>query len=112
MSHMRRSVGVVLVLVVSLLAASIVSAQEMTPSVTVSDQAIEEGAVTVDSVVSDGQGWIVIHADEDGAPGAVIGQAAVSDGENTDVAVEIDVSQATETLHAMLHTDSGEMGMY
>jgi len=112
MSHIRRSVGIVLVLVVSLLATSIVSAQEVTPSVTVSDQAIEDAMVTVDSVVSDGQGWIVIHADEDGAPGAVIGQAAVSDGENTDVAVEIDVSQATETLHAMLHTDSGEMGMY
>jgi hypothetical protein len=109
---MRKSVAVVLVLVVSLLAASVVTAQEVTPSVTVSDQAVEDATVTVDSVVSDGQGWIVIHADEDGAPGAVIGQAAVSDGENTDVAVEIDMSQATETLYAMLHTDSGEMGMY
>lgn len=112
MSHVRKSVAIVLVLVVSLLAASVVAAQEVTPSVTVSDQAIEDGTVTVDSVVSDGQGWIVIHAQEDGAPGPVIGQAAVSDGENTDVAVEIDMSQATETLYAMLHADTGEEGVY
>ena len=51
MSHMRRSVAVVLVLVVSLLAASVAAAQEVTPSVSVSDQAIEDATVTVDSVV-------------------------------------------------------------
>jgi hypothetical protein len=111
MSHMRESAAVILVLVASLLMAPIVSAQ-VTPSVTVSDQAIENGTVTVDSVVSDGPGWIVIHAQENGAPGPVIGHAAVSDGENTDVVAEIDVSQATETLYAMLHTDSGQQGIY
>jgi len=97
---------------VSLLVVPVAWGQEVTPSVTVSDQAIEDGTVTVDSVVSDGAGWIVIHAQQEGAPGPVIGQAAVSDGENTDVVVEIDVSQATETLYAMLHADTGEEGVY
>jgi hypothetical protein len=88
-------------------------AQEaMTPSVTVSDQAIESGTVTVGAVVSDGPGWIVIHADDDGAPGPVVGHAAVSDGENTDVTVDIDTEAATETLYAMLHTDAGTAGTY
>jgi len=112
MSKARRTMAVVLVLALSLLAAPAVRGQEVTPSVTVSDQRIENGTVTMDAVVSDGPGWIVIHIQEDGAPGAVIGHAAVSDGENTDVWVEIDVSQATDTLYAMLHTDTGEMGMY
>jgi LPXTG-motif cell wall-anchored protein len=86
--------------------------QAVTPSVTVSDQAIENDMVTVDEVVSDGQGWIVIHADQDGTIGPVIGWAAVQDGTNTDVSVEIDTANATETLYAMLHTDAGEMGTY
>jgi plastocyanin len=86
--------------------------QAMMPSVTVTDQAIENGMVTVPQVVSDGPGWIVIHADKDGAPGPVIGRAAVSDGENADVMVEIDTEMVTEMLYAMLHTDTGEMGTY
>ena len=45
--------------VVALLALP-VSAQ-VTPSVTVEDQAIVDGTVTAASVVSDGPGWIVIH---------------------------------------------------
>jgi hypothetical protein len=112
MFNTRRFLPLLMVLAASLLVVPAVWGQEMTPSVTVSDQAIEDGTVTIDTVVSDGPGWIVIHIQEDGAPGAIIGQAPVSDGENTDVEVEIDVSQATETLYAMLHEDTGEEGMY
>jgi len=87
-------------------------AQDVTPTVEVSDQAIENGTVTVDRVVSDGPGWIVIHADNNGAPGIVIGHSAVVDGENLDVVVEIDTAAATETLYAMLHADLGTEGTY
>jgi hypothetical protein len=89
-----------------------VGAQDETPSVTVEDQAIENGQVTVTRVYSDGPGWIVIHADDAGSPGSVIGQTAVEDGENTDVVVEIDNEAATETLYAMLHEDTGTEGTY
>lgn len=112
MSGVRKSVVVVLTLVVSLLIVPLAAGQEVTPSVTVNDQAIEDGTVTVASVVSDGPGWIVIHIEEDDAPGPVIGFEAVADGENTDVVVEIDVDMATETLYAMLHADTGEEGVY
>jgi len=94
-----------------LVAAPVVQAQ-MTPAVEVSDQDIVNGTVTIDSVVSDGPGWIVIHADDNGSPGVVIGQSAVQDGENMDVEVEIDVDMATETLYAMLHIDAGVEGTY
>ncbi|MCS6844426.1 MAG: YceI family protein [Caldilineales bacterium] len=83
-----------------------------TPSVTVADQAVVDGKVTVAEVVSVGPGWIVIHADDGGKPGPVVGYAAVADGVNTEVAVEIDVKAATPTLYAMLHTDAGAVGQY
>jgi plastocyanin len=84
----------------------------VTPSVAVTDQEVKDGTVTVPEVVSDGQGWIVIHREDEGKPGAVIGHTAVSDGANENVTVEIDVAQATQTLFAMLHTDTGEVGSY
>lgn len=111
MRKVRASFSLLLVLAVVALLALPVSAQ-VTPSVTVEDQAIVDGTVTVASVVSDGPGWIVIHREEGGTFGAVIGFAPVVDGENTNVVVEIDVSQATETLFAMLHTDTGAEGEF
>lgn len=81
------------------------------PYVEVNDQTLADGTVTIAGVGSDGPGWIVIHAD-DGGPGPVVGYAAVTDGNNTDVVVEIDTEAATETLYAMLHTDAGVEGTY
>ena len=82
------------------------------PSVSVADQPIKDDTVTVAKVVSNGPGWIVIHADKNGAPGPVLGHAAVKDGENTDVAVKLAAQGRTETLYAMLHTDAGKVGTY
>jgi plastocyanin len=82
------------------------------PSVSVADQPIKDDTVTVAKVVSNGPGWIVIHADKNGAPGPVLGYTAVKDGENTDVAVKLAAEGRTETLYAMLHTDAGKVGTY
>jgi len=89
-------------------------AQEMvvTPSVAVVDQEIIGGAVTIAEVVSDGPGWLVIHAQAEGKPGPVLGLSPVADGANADVTVEIDLAGATETLYAMLHADAGEVGAW
>ena len=86
--------------------------EEIMPSVEVSDQAIENGLVTIDLVSSSGPGWIVIHVDADGSPGPVIGYSAVQDGINMNVVVEIDENAATDTLFAMLHVDGGVEGVY
>ena len=111
-----REMGAVLVAPAMLgLSVTAVGAQiSMTPSVTVEDQAVDDGAntVTIASVTSDGPGWIVIHADSDGSPGPVIGHEAVADGENTPVVVTIDPEELTPTLWAMLHVDAGEEGIY
>jgi len=102
-------------LVALLLLAVPIFAQDMdmTPSVTVSDQLSLDGTVTIDQVVSAGAGWIVIHADNgEGAPGAVIGQSLVNPGVNNNVSVAIEPTAATATLFAMLHEDTGEVGVY
>jgi hypothetical protein len=88
-------------------------AQEMlTPSITVGNQDIINSRVVVQKVVSDGPGWVVIHEDINGAPGPVLGYAAVQDGVNPDVVVAIDSQKATSKLFAMLHTDKGTVGVY
>jgi hypothetical protein len=55
---------------------------------------------------------LVIHADDAGSPGPVIGYSPVVDGENANVVVEVDPAQATAVLYAMLHTDAGTAGTY
>lgn len=85
----------------------------VTNAVTVSDQELSaDNTVTIDSVTADVAGWLVIHAQADGAPGPVLGHAPVPAGDNSDVVVEIDPAGATETLYAMLHVDAGTMGEY
>jgi heme/copper-type cytochrome/quinol oxidase subunit 2 len=89
------------------------AAQETsTPAVSVSDQAVVGARVTIAEVVSRGPGWLVIHLDAGGMPGAVIGYAAVKDGVNRDVVVAVDAQRLTSGLFAMLHTDAGVVGSY
>ncbi len=95
-----------------LLALSPLALAQMTPGVTVSDQAIANNKVTIETVVSDGPGWLVIHAQQEGKPGPILGFSPVTAGENSNVVVEIDATGATGTLYAMLHTDAGQEGTW
>jgi predicted lipoprotein with Yx(FWY)xxD motif len=81
-------------------------------SVTVNDQAIQNGTVTVARVFSPGPGWMTIHAEANDNIGPVIGYTAVKPGENDNVVVQINVAQATKTMYAMLHQDAGKVGVY
>lgn len=81
--------------------------------VEVSDQPVQGGSVTVKRVVAAQAGWMVIHADNGGNPGPVLGQTAVNQGENTNVKVMVGNGvQASSKLHAMLHIDAGTKGTY
>jgi plastocyanin len=83
------------------------------PFVEVEDQPLGPNAtVTVQSAGVEQQGWIVIHADDDGEPGPIIGHARLDEGENTDVTVEIDPTGLTPILYAMLHVDAGSRGTF
>jgi hypothetical protein len=88
-------------------------AQEESPSITVSDQTIgQDNTISVSQIVSPTQGWIVIHTQQDGAPGPAIGYSMVQAGTNSNVSVEIDSERRTDTLYAMLHEDTGVMGEF
>ncbi len=124
MSLRKRNIFIVLALLVFVLAACGTASPEantaedikepatITPSITVSDQDAASGTVTIDSVTSAQLGWMVIHAEADGGPGPVIGYAQVQEGENPNVAVDIDLDSATDKLFAMLHIDAGTAGAY
>ena len=66
----------------------------------------------VADVLSDGQGWLVVHADNEGRPGAVLGYSLVDDGFTHGVVVELDGMAITPVVFPMLHTDTGEAGVY
>ena len=87
-------------------------AEAMAPAVKVSDQDASGGTVTIENVVADQPGWIVIHITKGGGPGPVIGQSPVSVGDNSNVEIAIDLDQATQQLFAMLHLDVGTEGEY
>ena len=88
---MKRIILALTLVAALMVSAAAVGAQDMTPSVTVDDQLSLDGTVTIAEVVSDGPGWLVVHADAEG-PGPVLGWAAVEDGMNTDVEVELDAA--------------------
>src|SRR5690606_34669154 len=83
-----------------------------TPTVEVASQVVLDGTVTIANIYSEGPGWLVIHADGGGSPGPVIGYRALSSGASQNLEVGIDAAQATPVLYAMLHTDTGEVGVY
>ena len=56
-------------------------------------------------------GWLCMPRLE-GKPGPILGYSLLNDSENSDVAVEIYVENATEILYAMLHSDAGEIGTF
>lgn len=87
-------------------------AEQTTPMVEISDQDASSGSITVDQVAAADPGWIVIHTEADGAPGPIVGYAAVNAGKNSQVEVDIDLEAATEKLFAMLHLDAGTPGSY
>jgi predicted lipoprotein with Yx(FWY)xxD motif len=89
------------------------AASNLTPKVTIQDQDVSSGKVTVDDVVSAGPGWVDIHAQNpDGTLGAEIGYTAVHAGDNRNVSVTIDPRKVTPTLYAMLHVDAGTPGVF
>jgi heme/copper-type cytochrome/quinol oxidase subunit 2 len=113
MKSLKVLVSIGALLACGLWTAAAQETEEMyTPGVTVNDQAVQDARVTIAEVVSEGPGWLVIHLNAGGKPGAVIGYAAVKDGENPNVVVAVDPKRATGGLFAMLHTDAGVVGTY
>ena len=83
------------------------------PAITVQPQAVSaEGTLTIGSVSIGAAGWVVIHLDDNGAPGTVIGWSPVPAGTTANIEIPVQAENITPTVHVMLHTDAGEVGTY
>jgi hypothetical protein len=69
----------------------------------------ENETVTLDLVVGPSPMWAVIYNDDEGQPGEIVGRVWLGPGIHRQVSIEVNPSQAGETLHAVLHQDGGEL---
>lgn len=79
-----------------------------------SDNAMVDGmTLTLESVTSPQDGYLVVHAMEEGTYADPIGHAPLEEGENMNVEVELSQEVASgDSVIAMLHKDTGEMGTF
>lgn len=71
-------------------------------------------SVTASLIVLKSPGFLVIHEDNNGAPGAILGASALLQAGESSM-VEVTLSRATrdgERLHTMLHTDADANGTF
>jgi LPXTG-motif cell wall-anchored protein len=82
-------------------------------SVTVADQPIVGGSITLQEVKASKAGWIAVHLDEGGSAGRVIGHGAVKQGTNANLKVTLDETVPVGgKVWPMLHVDAGAIGTY
>jgi uncharacterized surface protein with fasciclin (FAS1) repeats len=111
MLNRYRVIGVVLIAILVLTVAPAVFGA-FSPEVFVIDQPTIDNTVNVTRATVSEPGWVVIHADEDGAPGPVIGYSALPAGINANIKVSLDAAGITGVLYAMLHDDKGAAGVF
>jgi len=82
--------------------------------VAVEDQTSDGSTVVIQSVELASPGFIAIHADNGGSPGAVIGNSALLPaGSSSDVSVTLDTPlEGTSIIWPMVHIDSDSDGEY
>lgn len=89
-----------------------VPAKQGEAAIEVADQPGATGTLTVAKAVAPTDAWIVVHLDNDGAPGDRVGLQHISAGENVAVAVELDPLPLTEKLFVAVHADRGEKDLF
>jgi hypothetical protein len=75
------------------------------------DQSVSDGTVTAKKVMTEKNGWLVVHrTDEAMKPGPVVGHAPLKKGKNMDVAAILteDVTSG-DMLMLMVHSEDGGM---
>lgn len=82
-----------------------------TAAIAVSGQAAS-GSIIVDRVLAPTGAWVVVHLDDDGAPGQRVGLLLIPAGESTDLTVRLDPLPLTDRLFVAVHADRGEPGVF
>lgn len=84
-----------------------------TSSIVVSDQVVRDALLTVDLAVSPEPAWIVVHLDNNGAPGARVGLLHIPAGTTASAIVQLDASkELTEKLFVAVHADRPTIGAF
>lgn len=78
------------------------------PDIVVYDQPLIDGTVTIERVISNGPGWVVIQNEIDEQPGLIIGSAPLHDGLNEGITVTLKLTAITSQLFARIHEDTEE----
>jgi hypothetical protein len=81
---------------------------------TVHDQTLDSGIVTLDSVVSPFNGWVVIYRDPDFTAGDIVGYAPIYKGTNMGVKVNVDTAKVGDrsSLFPVLQRDGGLQNIF
>jgi predicted lipoprotein with Yx(FWY)xxD motif len=94
-------------------AALVMTAGPVQPSVAAADQEIQAGEILIGEVVSQEPGWLVIYNQEGGGLGRVLGYVQVMPGSTTNLAVKLENQElASGLIYAVLHRDAGEIGVF
>ena len=103
-------IGVIIVLViVGILIFINFGGEKVTKSeISVSDQRLEGNILSIGEVALDKSGFVVVHKDDGGKPGEVIGNSELISGRESDVKVEINSNKAGSRVFVMLHYDNGD----
>ncbi len=89
------------------------AAATVSGSIDVADQSSDGTTITVDAVnITGAAGFIAVHQDADGAPGPVVGHAAIPEGDSSAVVITLDAPVTTGSFWPMLHLDAGAIGTY
>ncbi|MDN3553747.1 hypothetical protein QWY74_09780 [Halomonas almeriensis] len=81
------------------------------PGVWADDQSVSAGSVTAEKVMTNTNGWLVVHrTDESMKPGPVVGHAPLKEGKNMHVtALLTEEVSAGDHLMLMVHGEDGGM---
>ncbi len=86
--------------------------EQSTASLAVENQTLVESSVSIPKVTLGADGWIVVHADNGGVPGDIIGKTLLTAGVHSNIKIQVEEGKVTEIVHAMLHTDAGTKGTF
>jgi plastocyanin len=89
------------------------AALAITPVISISDQSLgADNQMVINNASIPDDGWITIHAKENGLPGKVLGYTSLLKGEGKKIKVTIDRTDLSPSLIAILHYDRGEKGVF
>jgi len=81
-------------------------------AIKVVDQPGATGGIVVESATAPTGAWVVVHLDDDGAPGQRVGLQQIPAGTSTQLDVRLEPLPLTDKLFVAVHADRGVAGLF